>query len=83
MPAYQDYVSRYPEGAFVENARERMAELAFQSRNRDALQAAARNEERLGLQPGARKLVEDRLKKFGLKPGAVDGTFDDNTRRAI
>ena len=30
-----------------------------------------------------RRLIEDRLSKLGLRPGEVDGVFDDRTRRAI
>ena len=30
-----------------------------------------------------RQAIEKRLSNLGLKPGRVDGTFDDDTRRAI
>lgn len=83
LEAYRGYVSANPEGAFVEQAQAQIAELEFQARNADALQAAARNEERLGLNAGTRRLIEDRLEKLGLKPGVVDGEFDNDTRRAI
>ncbi|SFR36897.1 peptidoglycan-binding domain-containing protein [Litoreibacter janthinus] len=83
LAAYQGYIQANPEGAFVEQARAQIAELEFEAKNADALRAAERNEERLGLNGGTKRLVEDRLRSLGLKPGAVDGTFDDDTRRAI
>ncbi len=83
VQGYQDYLQAYPEGAFVEQARERLSELQRNEQNAAAMAAAARNEERLGLNTTARRLVEERLDKAGLKPGAVDGQFDDDTRRAI
>ncbi|RLJ51821.1 putative peptidoglycan binding protein [Litoreibacter meonggei] len=83
LAAYEGYVQANPEGAFVEQARAKIAELEFEAKNAGALEAAQRNEERLGLNGTTRRLVEDRLESLGLKPGAVDGTFDDDSRRAI
>lgn len=83
LAAYQGYLQANPEGAFAEQARAKIAELEFEAKNAGALQAAQRNEERLGLNGATRQLVEGRLQSLGLKPGAVDGTFDDDTRRAI
>jgi len=37
----------------------------------------------LNLTPNTRRAIESRLDRLGLKPGKVDGTFDDDTRRAI
>jgi peptidoglycan hydrolase-like protein with peptidoglycan-binding domain len=76
-------VQANPEGAFVTEANARISELDFARRNAAALQAAERNEQRLGLNDGTRRLVEDRLMRLGLQPGPVDGVFDDKTRRAI
>ncbi|EPX77883.1 peptidoglycan-binding protein [Litoreibacter arenae] len=83
LAAYEGYVQANSEGAFVEQARAKIAELKFEADNAEALDAAQRNEERLGLNDTTRKLVEGRLEALGLKPGAVDGVFDDDTRRAI
>lgn len=83
IAAYQGYVQSNPEGAFVAQANARIAELDFESRNAEALEAARRNEERLGLSGGTRQLVEDRLMRLGLKPGPIDGVFDEKTRRSI
>ncbi|MGC5198628.1 peptidoglycan-binding domain-containing protein, partial [Aphanothece microscopica] len=37
----------------------------------------------LNLNGLARNLIEQRLDNLGFRPGAVDGVFDDRTRRAI
>ena len=81
--AYQGYLQANPEGAFAEQAQARLAELEFQRKNAAALQAAERNEARLGLGQSTKRLVENRLEALGLKPGPVDGVFDETTRRAI
>ncbi|WP_347311527.1 peptidoglycan-binding domain-containing protein [Defluviimonas sp. SAOS-178_SWC] len=80
---YQDYVAAHPNGAFVEEARRRIAELSETSAEADARQKAEAAEKALNLNPVMRSLVEQRLAALGLKPGAADGTFDDETRRAI
>jgi peptidoglycan hydrolase-like protein with peptidoglycan-binding domain len=83
IAGYEGYMQAYPEGAFVDQAQARMGELDFASKNAGALQAAERNEARLGLNEGTRRLVEDRLMRLGLKPGPIDGVFDERTRRSI
>jgi len=81
--AYEGYLQANPEGAFVAQAKARISELEFANKNKEALDAAKRNEERLGMGAGTRRLMEDRLSKLGLEPGPEDGVFDDKTRRAI
>ena len=81
--AYRGYLQANPDGAFADQAKARLSELEFQRKNAAALQAAERNEARLGLNPSTRQLVEGRLNALGLKPGKIDGTFDKATRRAI
>jgi peptidoglycan hydrolase-like protein with peptidoglycan-binding domain len=81
--AYEGYLQANPEGAFVAQAKARISELKFANQNKAALDAAKRNEERLGMSAGTRRLMEDRLEKLGLEPGPADGVFDDKTRRAI
>jgi hypothetical protein len=54
------------------------------SAEEERAEARAREAEaRLNMNPVARRLAEARLEQLGLKPGVVDGRFDDNTRRAI
>ncbi len=81
--AYRNYLEDHPNGAFVEDARARLDDLDRNSEE-NAVQQRARSEEAaLGLNPVARRLAEARLADLGLNPGAVDGTFDKDTRRAI
>ena len=83
IDGYRSYLATQPDGAFVEQAKVRIGELDFAARNSEALQAAQRNEERLGMNQATRRLVEDRLMRLGLKPGPIDGVFDERTRRSI
>ncbi|WP_298259891.1 peptidoglycan-binding domain-containing protein [uncultured Litoreibacter sp.] len=83
LAAYEGYLQANPQGAFAVQARTQIAEQEFEAKNANALRAAARNEQRLGLSSGTQRLVEDRLRALGLKPGAVDGVFDEDTRRAV
>lgn len=78
VEAYRQYLAEQPRGAFTDEAQDRIAAL---NRNQDT--AAERAEAALGLNPFTRNLVEARLDALGLRPGRVDGVFDDNTRRAI
>jgi peptidoglycan hydrolase-like protein with peptidoglycan-binding domain len=78
VAAYREYLQDQPQGAFRERAEDRIAEL---TRNDD--NAAARAEEALGLNSFTRNLIESRLEALRLRPGRVDGVFDDDTRRAI
>ena len=82
-PAYRRYLEAHPEGAFAEAARARIGELRERRGGREAAEAATAAEDALGLTPVTRGLVEGRLEAFGFEPGAVDGVFDDATRRAI
>ncbi len=79
VSGYQEYLAAQPQGAFREQAQTRINELTQESQN----EAAAREEAALGLNQFTRNLVEGRLNALGLRPGRVDGTFDDDTRRAI
>ncbi len=77
--AYRDYLRAYPEGAFAQEARDRLEALAREERS-----AAAREEEaRVARNPVTRLLIEQRLQALGYKPGRVDGKFDEHTRRAL
>lgn len=78
VAGYRAYLERYPEGAFAEEARNRLA--AVQETNNDAARAA---EDALNINPVLRRLIENRLQQLGFDPGRVDGRFDDDTRRAI
>ncbi|MEO0591917.1 MAG: peptidoglycan-binding protein, partial [Pseudomonadota bacterium] len=78
---FRAYLESFPNGQFVEEAKEALAELNDDRRQRaEAWQTA---EQRLGLNSVTRVLVERRLTALGLEPGRADGTFDRSTRRAI
>ncbi|HEX9857464.1 MAG TPA: peptidoglycan-binding domain-containing protein [Paracoccaceae bacterium] len=77
---YREYLKAFPQGAFAEEAKARLA--ALTADNGATAQAKAA-EAALGLSPMARQLVESRLDALEFNPGPADGTFDDTTRRAI
>ncbi len=77
--AYQQYLQRYPDGAFAGEAEAALSELQAQD---NSAQLAAVENQVLG-NPVIRLLAERRLADLGLEPGRVDGQFDEATRRAI
>ncbi|SPF79790.1 peptidoglycan-binding protein [Pseudoprimorskyibacter insulae] len=83
IEAYQSYIDRFSDGAFVEQARTRIDALSISAEERRAIERAQAEEQALGLNRTMRQLTEDRLTALGLKPGEVDGAFDDSTRRAL
>ncbi|MCL4188322.1 MAG: peptidoglycan-binding protein [Rhodobacteraceae bacterium] len=83
VAAYRRYLQDFPQGAFVAAARARIAEIEADLRDSDRVDAARQAEAALGLTPFTRRLIEQRLDALGLQPGAVDGTFDEQSRRAI
>lgn len=81
--AYRDYLDLAPGGAFRDEAAERIAELEREASQSDEMARAEAEEQALQLTPTTRRIIENRLDRLGLKPGRVDGQFDDDTRRAI
>lgn len=81
--AYRQFLQTYPDGPFTEAARARLAQLDTEDDNKAAVDAARAEEARVAGNQVVRVLVEQRLNQIGLAPGAVDGTFDEETRRAI
>ncbi len=81
--AYQDYLAISRNGAFRDEANQRIAALKRAESEASQNSQAARQEQALNLNPATRRVVENRLNKLGLKPGRVDGKFDEKTRRAI
>ncbi|MEM9970907.1 MAG: peptidoglycan-binding domain-containing protein [Pseudomonadota bacterium] len=79
--AYRDYLTIAPNGAFRDEAQTRIA--ALERDNSSEVSEARQAEQALNLSASTRRLVESRLDRFGLKPGRVDGDFDNDTRRAI
>ncbi len=81
--AYRIYLERAPNGAFREEAQARLTELEQAAANAQENARFARAEAAMNLSPRTKQVVESRLKALGLRPGAVDGVFDNDTRRAI
>ncbi|MBM7070091.1 peptidoglycan-binding domain-containing protein [Actibacterium sp. 188UL27-1] len=79
--AYQRYLNSFPRGAFVADAQASLA--ALRQDDSSERQAAEKGESALHLPGISRVLIEKRLDQLGLEPGPADGTFDDNTRKAI
>jgi peptidoglycan hydrolase-like protein with peptidoglycan-binding domain len=83
VASYTQYITDRPEGAFVDQARARIAALDGSVPPVPGTEAAQSAERALQLSPIARTLIEGRLSSLGLNPGPVDGTFDAASRRAI
>lgn len=93
IQAYRAYLQAYPRGRFVEQAQARITELTAPAptpippvveEEEDGATARARAvEQALNLNGLTARLIESRLEQMDLNPGAVDGQFDEQTRRAI
>lgn len=83
IASYQDYLASYPDGAFAGEAQARIDALTAEAETGDQTARLEATEAALGLGAEARRIIETRLDALGLKPGKVDGVFDDRTRRAI
>lgn len=81
---YQAYLAAFPQGAHAAEAQAKIdAITGANSAADDARKQAEATEAALNLAPLAKNLVERRLEMLGFDPGAIDGTFDNATRRAI
>jgi peptidoglycan hydrolase-like protein with peptidoglycan-binding domain len=83
VPAYRRYLEARPQGAFVPQARARIAALEGAPEAAAARREAQAREQALGLDASSRALVERQLAALGYDPGRQDGTFDRATRRAL
>lgn len=83
VAAYQSYLERFPNGAFREEATARRDALRRVQADADMIAAAREEEAEIGLNPFTARVVEERLNALGLRPGPVDGEFDEATRRAL
>lgn len=84
---YREFLRRYPNGLFAEEARERMAALTAPKEpagptDQQVAQAKAEEAQVLA-NPITRLLAERQLAALGFNPGSVDGRFTEGTRRAI
>lgn len=81
--ALQAFLQQYPDGVYAAEARKQLAELQAASAPQVDPQQARAEERSVIRTKVVRLLVEQRLLQLGLKPGRVDGDFDDRTRAAI
>ena len=81
--AYRQYLEKYPNGVFANTAEERLVYLEGSAQDEELIREAKAEEARVAGNGIARLLVEQKLQRLGLKPGRVDGTFDEDTRRAL
>lgn len=81
--AYARYLADFPEGAFRREAEARRTALSGQQAEDQAIAAARAEEAAIAGNVIARLLIEQRLTQLGEDPGAVDGAFDEATRRAL
>lgn len=83
VEAYTTYLERYPDGAYQNEATERVDALRAESDAAENARKYLAEERQVAGNSVARRLVESRLAAVGLDPGPVDGTFDAKTRRAL
>ena len=83
VPAYRAYLDAFPDGLFAEDARAIIAARTGDGLSPSERAQAEAREAALNLSPVARSLIEQRLASVGLDLGRIDGTFDDQTRRAL
>jgi peptidoglycan hydrolase-like protein with peptidoglycan-binding domain len=83
VEAYRTYLAQNPEGAFRRDAEARISALSEDQADDAAIAAARAEESAVTGNAIARLLIEQRLNQLGYEPGAVDGAFNDDTRRAI
>lgn len=76
----QQYLSRYPEGVFADEAKQSLEQL---NQSTAALDRARAEEEALNLSSVIVGLIEFQLAALGMNPGNMDGRLDENARRAI
>jgi len=83
VASYQAYLAAYPGGLFADEAAARIVKLENEAKHKAEIDAAKQAEEDLNLNKLARILVEKQLTHLEFHPGAVDGKFNNLTRRAI
>ncbi|QEW29083.1 peptidoglycan-binding domain-containing protein [Roseovarius indicus] len=81
--SYSAFLNTYPDSTFAGAARARLNELTDQRENAAEIEAARAQERQFTSTLIARVLIERRLASLGTNPGAADGDFTRQTRRAI
>ncbi|WP_422032416.1 peptidoglycan-binding protein [Roseovarius sp.] len=81
--SYSAFLNTYPDSTFASAARARLNELTDRRENAAEIEAARAQERQFTSTLIARVLIERRLSSLGTNPGATDGEFTRQTRRAI
>ncbi|MEQ8896507.1 MAG: peptidoglycan-binding domain-containing protein [Roseovarius sp.] len=81
--SYSAFLNTYPDSTFASAARARLNELTDRQENAAEIEAARAQERQFTSTLIARVLIERRLGSLGTNPGAADGDFTRQTRRAI
>ena len=81
--SYSAFLNTYPDSTFASAARARLNELTDRQENAAEIEAARAQERQFTSTLIARVLIERRLGSLGTNPGAADGNFTRQTRRAI
>lgn len=82
VEAYTDFLNRFPNSQFAQEAQQRIAELRNDDTSR-LMEAAQAEEDQNVTNPVTRLLVEQRLAQLGYNPGVPDGNFTEETREAL
>jgi hypothetical protein len=83
VDGYNVYLTRFPQGAFAEEAKARLKKLEEKAAKSAIIEAAKQEEAALNLNQFGRILVEQQLAALGFDAGPTDGKFDKESRRAI
>lgn len=80
---YRDYLAAFANGAFRDDAEDRIKGFERAEVDAEAAETAEAAEIALNVDPLTAQLIEGKLASLGLDPGAADGDFSDETRRAL
>lgn len=83
MTGYQAYLKSFPRGIYAAEAQARVDAFVRLQIDRDLMGSLQDQERNIAGNKISRLLVEQRLSTHGEDPGAIDGVFDENTRRAL
>ena len=78
-----DFLNRFPRGSFADEAKKRINRLRSEAANAEKIAKLRQVESQVVPGQTARLIVEQILAAKGLKPGATDGKFTRETRKAI
>lgn len=81
--AYSAFLDQYPDSPFARQAEARLNALKPKRASKTQIERDKSEEGLVAANPVARLLIEKALQSLGHNPGAADGRFDKQTRKAI